>query len=178
MDLLIKILLTLLINISTAFPKVDPPNYNFSLNKFDLFLPGKTFEEIKKKYPNSTLLKKKGQYKIYRYEISHIRYKFPIIVQFRNDVVSDFHARLPTYFLHDLFHQALINRYGSQDIYKNTKEQSLYIWKNKQNNRHYYSGACTITCFPIFYAVKRMSQQQAGDYKSILEQLRDNELEN
>ena len=30
-----------------------------------------------------------------------------------------------------------------------------YIWKNKDGNKYIYSGACTITCFPIKFITKQ-----------------------
>ena len=155
--------------------KVDPPNYNFSLDKFDLFFPGAKQETIKKSYPKEELVLINGSYKVYKYYIEHIRYKFAILVQYKEGVVVDFHARLPPYFLHDIFHQSLINRYGKQDVYKNDKEQSIYVWKNKKNLRHYYVGACTITCFPVYYAVRKIDANSSSDFKPILQLLKLNE---
>lgn len=155
--------------------KVEPPNYNFSLDKFDLFFPGSKQSEIKKQYSNETLVLSHGNFKTYKYYVEHIRYKFAILVQYKDGVVTDFHARLPPYFLHDVFHQSLINRYGKQDIYKNEKEQSLYIWNNEKNFKHYYSGACSVTCFPIYYAVRKIDTNNLGSYKTVLEQLNESE---
>ena len=90
--------------------KVEPPNYNFSLDKFDLFFPGSKQSEIKKQYSNETLVLSHGNFKTYKYYVEHIRYKFAILVQYKDGVVTDFHARLPPYFLHDVFHQSLIHQ--------------------------------------------------------------------
>ena len=155
--------------------KVDPPNYDFSLDKFRLFMPDSKQADIKKEYPKEELVLTNGPFKTYKYYVEHIRYRFPILVQYKDGVVIDFHARLPTYFLHDIFHQSLINRFGKQDVFKNKKEQAIYIWKNQKGNRHYYVGACTITCFPIFYAVRKIEIQDTGAYKPILEQLKTSE---
>lgn len=175
MDMLSKILLVCSISLSSVLAEVDPPNYDFSLDKFNLFMPGKTLAEIEKTYPKKEFMLSRGSYKTYKFYVEHIRYRFPILVQFKEGVVTDFHARLPTYFLHDIFHQSLLNRYGKQDVYKNKKEQSIYIWKNKDNIRHYYVGACTITCFPIFYAARRIDKNNTGDYAPILQQLKTEE---
>ena len=167
-----KITLSFCFLISLVYAKVDPPNYDFSLDKFQIFMPGQTLAKIQASYPSKELVLQNGEFKTYKFYVEHIRYRFPILVQFKADKVTDFHARLPTYFLHDLFHQALINRYGKQDQYKNKKEQSIYIWNNQNGNKHYYVGACTITCFPIFYAVRT---QDLGAQASILQQLQKSE---
>lgn len=152
--------------------KVDPPNYDFSLSQFDIFMPGKNAKDIDQKYPTKELVFKTEQFITYKYYLKHLRYNFAVLVQFHKDVVTDFHARLPQYFLHDLFHQSLINKMGTQDIYKRSEEQAIYIWKNNNNNRHYYAGACTIICFPIFYAVKNNNQKLPEDYLPIIQQLK------
>lgn len=152
--------------------KVDPKNYNFSLNKFDVFMPGKMMVDIDKVYPKKELVQKTDQFQTYKYYVTHIRYKFAVLVQYHKGKVTDFHARLPNYFLHDIFHQSLINKLGKQDIYKKQDEQAVYIWKNKNDKRHYYTGACTITCFPIFYAVKNLDQILPQEYTSIIQQLK------
>lgn len=133
--------------------KVDPPNYDFSIDALNLFMPSQSKNVIEKKYGDGSFISRKGNYQTKKYYVTHIRYRFAIFVQYKQDKVVDFHASLPTYFLHDIFHQSLINRIGKQDKYHNTSEQSVYIWKNKKGNRHVYAGACTITCFPLYYAV-------------------------
>ena len=171
---MVKILVSIIfifLVLNPAWSKVEPPNYDFSLEKFDEFMPGKKLEDIQKIYKYKEVIFKNDQYITYKFYIAHIRYKFSILVQFNNGVVTDFHARLPQYFLHDIFHQSLINRLGPQDVYKRKEEQAMYIWKNKNNLMHHYTGACTITCFPIYYAVKQLSNKTAGEFKSILERL-------
>lgn len=153
---------------------MDPPNYDFSLDQFEYFLPGKKIEEIEKKFGKKELSFSHGKYKTYQFYIEQIRYKFIILVQTKDEVVTDFHARLPNYFLHDIFHQSLINRYGDQDIYKKVEESAVYIWKNKNGLNHYYSGACTITCFPIFYSVTKNMNKESG-YKTLIERLKEQE---
>lgn len=159
-----------LIIIVSASAKIEPPNYDFSLDKFQDFMPGKKLSDINIKYPGiKEVLFKEGAFITYKYNIEHIRYKFAVLVQTINGTVTDFHARLPHYFLHDIFHQSLINRLGKQDFYKKTEESAIYIWNDKKNIKHVYSGACTITCFPIFYAVKEVKHKYGSSYKSLLE---------
>ena len=131
-------------------------------------MPGQSITDVNKKYPKKELVFKSEQFKTHKYYIKHLRYKFPILVQSYKEIITDFHARLPQYFLHDIFHQGLINRLGKQDIYKKVEEQAVYIWINKDNNRHYYAGACSITCFPIYYAVRNLGQKLPEDYKPLI----------
>lgn len=146
---------------------VEPPNYDFSIDKFQEFMPGKI---LAKDHQKNTEFDKKG-FKTYKIYIEHIRYKFPLFVQTKNDIITDFFARLPAYFLHDVFHQSLINRLGDQDVYKKVEEQAVYIWKNKKNLRHFYSGACSITCFPIYYAVRIEKHDYGKDFVPLIEKL-------
>lgn len=150
-----------------SFALVEPPNYNFSLDELALFYPDKTMSEIEKKYPKSEVIFNEPPYLVKRYEVSHIRYKFPVLVQYKDGKVLDFYARLPAYFLHDIFHQSLINRYGKQDQYKKVEEQAVYGWKNAKGLKITYSGGCTITCFPIFLCVEK-STTDKSEYQSIL----------
>lgn len=160
-------LLTFLLLTKTVYPKVDPPNYDFSLNKFDEFMPGKTLSAENQK----GLTFNNNGFKTYKIYIEHIRYKFPLFVQTKNNVVTDFFARLPSYFLHDIFHQSLINRLGNQDVYKKVEEQAVYVWKNKNNMRHFYSGGCSITCYPIYYSVKTNDEKFGANFKPLIQKL-------
>jgi hypothetical protein len=132
--------------------KVDPPNYNFSLDTFRDFWPGTALSSIQKKYEKGTIIKKEETTTTYRFYVAQLRYKFPIFIQVYQGQVLDFYGRLPTYFLHDVFHQSLINRFKQQDIYKKIEANAIYIWKNRQKANLIYSGTCTITCFPIYFA--------------------------
>ena len=153
-----------------AEAKVDPPNYDFSLNKFQLFMPGSLLTEIEKKYKFKEVIFKNGPFVTYKFYIEHIRYRFALLAQFKDGKVVDFYARLPQYFLHNIFHQSLINRLGPQDKYKKVDEHAVYIWNNKNNLKHIYSGACTITCFPIFYAVKPVTKNN-NNYKAVVDRV-------
>ena len=143
-------ILFILISVSTI-AKVEAPNYDFSVDKFKEFAPGNKIAPLIEKYKPVVIGKDNGA-TTYKFYVAHIRYKFVTLVQVVDSKITDFHARLPHYFLHDIFHQSLINRYGAQDKYKKNEESALYIWENKDGVNHVYSGACTITCFPIFYS--------------------------
>ncbi|MFI5391353.1 MAG: hypothetical protein ACHQYQ_08330 [Bacteriovoracales bacterium] len=129
--------------------KVDAYNYNFSLDQLKPFTPGNRISDIK----DLVFLTKKGEYSLSRTEIVYNRYKFFIYIQAQGEIILDFFARLPSYFLHDIFHQALINRLGKQSSYIKKETAALYIWKTNDGLTHYYQGTCTINCFPEFYSV-------------------------
>jgi hypothetical protein len=139
--------------------KVASPNYNFSLDAFSFFMPGNSLADIEKKYGKVEVFEKKSSSTVYRYYVAHIRYKFPVFVQIVDGKSVDFFAKLPSYFLHDVFHQSLINRIGKQDIYSRKENTAIYVWKNIKNMKHTYVGACTITCFPIYYSVETAGEK-------------------
>ena len=166
--------LLFILNLPVSDAAVEPPNYDFSIEKFQTFMPGKKLADIEKDYGKGEEMFKKGPYITYRFYIEHLRYKFVILVQIKDGEIIDFHANLPTYFLHDIFHQSLINRLGKQNKYFRENEQAVYVWNQGQDGLvHTYSGACSITCFPIFYAVERQkaTASNPGEYQSILKQL-------
>jgi hypothetical protein len=133
--------------------KVQAPNYDFSIKTLNDFFPGKNVEDVNAKYGAPTEMNRKGGAKTFKYQIAHIRYKFPVLLQSKDGVVLDFFARLPSYFLHDVFFQSLVNKLGKQNSYKKVGEEAVYEWE-QEGNKHIYSASCTITCFPIFYAVQ------------------------
>lgn len=149
--------------------KVEAPNYNFSLDILADFFPQKNVDDLNKKYGKAEVMNEKNGIQTLKYYVAHIRYKFPVIVQVREGKVLDFFAKLPSYFLHDVFFQSLINRLGKQDYYKRVQEEAVYRW-NKNELTHVYSAACTITCFPIFYAVHT---KEEGAYKPLMQTLKD-----
>ena len=145
------------------------PNYDFSLDNLRVFFPNSPLEDIEKKAGKGTLIKSNGDLIIKKYYVAQLRYKFPVFVQFYQNQSVEFFARLPTYFLHDLFHQALINRYGKQNRYIRIENSALYIWKNAQNNLIVYNGMCTITCFPQFLSVAKTETQAMDNYRPLLD---------
>jgi hypothetical protein len=101
--------------------------------------------------------------------MKHVRYVFPFWVQYEKGKSVDILARLPAYFLHNIFHQSLINRFGPQDKYLKKEEHAVYQWTNKKNFNITYSGACTITCFPVFMHMEIvMPKEKAQSFKSLL----------
>jgi hypothetical protein len=152
---MIKVLLILPWLITMFQPlnaKVEAPNYDFSLDTLADFMPDKKISDVEKKYGKSEVVNDKSGTLTLKFYVAHIRYKFPVIVQTKDGIILDFFARLPSYFLHDVFFQSLVNRLGKQDFYRKVGEEAVYSW-DKKPLKHIYSAACTITCFPIFYSV-------------------------
>lgn len=147
---LTTIFIALSIFVNSAKAKVDPKNYDFTYDKFKIFYPGNSLDQVKKNYPKPELISKKGAFENYKVDIIHVRYKFPVFFQVKDNKIVDFFAKLPSYFIHDIFHQSLINRFGMQNKYSHKDGTSFYVWNNADGLLLTYSGACTITCFPIF----------------------------
>lgn len=129
---------------------VDPANYNFSLDQLAVFKPGSDIKGAIEKYGKAELIQENGNTKMLRFYVAHIRYKFAVLVRIANEQVVDYHARLPGYFLHDVFHQSMLNRYGQQNFYRLINGTAVYLWENKEGVNYLYSGTCTITCFPTY----------------------------
>jgi hypothetical protein len=133
--------------------KVDPPNYDFSIDTLNDFSPGKEVSGLNETYGKPEEMSGKRRVKTLKFKVAQIRYKFPILVQEKDGRILDSFARLPSYFLHDIFLQSLVNKFGKQTSYKKVGEEAVYIWE-KEDLKLIYSASCTITCFPIFYAAQ------------------------
>lgn len=153
------ILPCLLLKFQPLNAKVEAPNYSFNNDTFEDFMPGRPLKELNKKFGTPEEMTKNFQVRTLKYYVSNVRYKFPVLVQEQEGVILDFHARLPSYFLHDTFFKGLRDKLGKQDSYKKTGEEAYYTWE-KPPLRHIYSAACTITCFPIFYAVQKIESEE------------------
>lgn len=147
--------------------KVEAPNYDFSVETLNDFFPGKKVSEVVAKYGAGISMSKDRRGSTMKFSVSHISYKFPVLIQEKDGVIQDFFARLPSYFLHDVFLKSLKNKLGKQSDYKKTGEEAYYVWKDK-DFKYVYSAACTITCFPIFFAGEPVNNSGA----SILEQMK------
>lgn len=174
-NLLIHIVLLFLLVVNTTRAEVAKIDYNFTFDKFNLYLPGASLKDILQQNPKAEMINKSGVITLYRADISHDRYKFPIFFQIKSDIVVDFFAKLPSYFLHDIFHQSLINRYGKQDKFSNTNNHAFYKWENREDFIITYSGACTITCFPIFIHFIAKKEQTLLK-ESLLKKMNENKL--
>ncbi len=156
---------------SKVFCKVEPPNYNFSIDTLKDFYPDSDVKELEKKYGSAETMSTSGGNLTLRFYVAHLRYKFAVIVQTQDGKVLDMFAKLPSYFLHDIFHQSLINRLGKQNEYKRVGEEAVYKW-TKTPLTHVYSGACTITCFPVFYAVFPADIKPEKPFTPLIEQMK------
>ena len=138
-----------------SFSRVKPPHDFFNLEQLTPFFPQNSIEAIQKKWGRGVLVKQSELTQTLRFELSHLRYQFPVMVQIHRNsqIVLDFYISLPSYFLHNSFHQSLINRYGKQDHSILLDRHAHYQWKNHSGLKHAYGAACTITCFPLYYSV-------------------------
>jgi len=133
--------------------KVDPPNYEFKLESLDVFLPEKKISDLDPKFGKGELVHEINKVKTHKFKLTEKRYIIQMLVQEKDGTIHDMFARLPSYFLHDVFLQSLVNKLGKQTSYKKIGEEAYYTWIIN-NLKHVYSAACTITCFPIFYSVE------------------------
>src|SRR5690606_30756599 len=140
--------------------KVEPPNYNFPIESLDAFFPGQKFADLGDKFGKGEVMSKVAGVETIKFHVKKERYNFPVLIQVQDGVILDFLARLPSYFLHDVFFQSLVNRYGKQKTYKKIGEEAFYVW-NKKALKHVYSAACTITCFPVFYSVHKEDAEKS-----------------
>ena len=150
--------------------KVEAPNYNFSLETLADFFPEKKIDDIEKKYGKSEVMGDKNGIETLKFFVAHIRYKFPVIVQAKDGKILDFFAKLPSYFLHDIFFQSLVNRIGKQKDYRKVGEEAVYSWE-QDTLKHVYSAACTITCFPVFYTV--FPSKSANGFKPLIVKMKE-----
>ena len=152
--------------------KVQKPIFPvFNYGQLSPFTPGKLVSNIPKSIERSDEeVVMEQALSVQKFYLSHEMYKFPVWVQYFNDRILDFYVRLPSYFLHDTFHQSLINRYGKQQEYVLRDSTAVFKWKNDDYFR-IYSGSCTITCFPIYYAViSKKTEQAPSTYLPLVDQ--------
>lgn len=164
-------ILTLTVNYSFAQTENNTSNIYpvFNLDELASFEPGKNINDIPKKYGIGSDIKIEKALEVKKYELQHDAYLFPLWVQYFNGKIIDFYTRLPSYFLHDTFHQSLINRYGQQNSYAQKDSTALYTWENEQMKR-VYSGGCTITCYPIYYSsMTKVTGKIPSTYRPLLE---------
>ncbi len=163
---LLTILPCLLLMFQPLNAKVEKPNYDFSTATLEDFFPGKKIDGIETKYGKGENIHEIQGNQTKKFYVAQIRYKFPVMVQAKEGAILDMFARLPSYFLHDIFFQSLVNKLGKQTSYKKIGEEAVYVWEQTPL-RHVYSAACTITCFPIFYSVMPIDK----NFNTIMEQM-------
>lgn len=158
------ILPCLLLMLQPLKAKVEAPNYHFSLDEFNRYLPGQSIEPSSGQF--LSMIKKNSTH-LLQGKIKKERYLIPFFITVEENKIIDFYGKLPSYFLHDVFFQSLITRFGKQTSYKMKDEHAVYTWELK-DLAITYSATCTITCFPIFLSIA--SQQDKK--KSLLHQLK------
>jgi len=146
----------------------------FDFTKITSFLPGKKVSEIPKTFGDPIELELKDAQKVKLFTIkNNDSYTYPLIIQHVDDEILDFYVRPPSYLLHDFFHRDLIKLYGNQNEYYLQNGTGYYIWSTS-NVDIYYSGECTITCFPVFYSQVATKNKLPATYKSIGKILEEN----
>lgn len=161
---------------STAqlFGQIQPPNYDFSLDSLKVFFPNSNLAQMSAAHGAFEEVEKKGNTRLLRFNVAHIRYRFPVYVQVdKEDTPLEFFARLPNYFLHDLFHQSIINRFEKQNHFLNKNGTAVYKWDDREGMNMTYSATCTITCFPIF--LHGQKTQLPEGFESIAAKMRDSQ---
>lgn len=159
----------LLLSLS-AFGKVEAPNYNFGLKTLEKFYPGRSIADLKADYGEGELLRQQGAMEMRRFMVKQLEFKFPVIIQTEEGKIQDMHAQLPSFFLHNIFHQSLIDQIGKQQKYLRVEEEAVYVWE-KEDFKYTYSAACTITCFPIFLNVTWSKARRPASLKPIIEEM-------
>jgi hypothetical protein len=154
---------------SVVSAKVDPPNYDFSVDTLAAFFPGVEITSLEGKYGKPEVLSNEGETQLLRWQVAQPRYVFPVLVQAQGGKIVDMHARLPPYFLHNIFHQSMINRWGKQAVYKRVDEEAFYQWTVEGRTLN-YGASCTITCFPVWLGVVPVTLPEG--FKTIRERLR------
>jgi hypothetical protein len=147
--------------------KYEAPNYNLIVESFSDFYPGKKLEDVEKAYGKGEITDDKGEVQTKKFLVSKNGLSFPVLVQFKESVVTDFFIKFASSFPHNDFHKAFLKNLGPQSSYKPGNGDALYTWE-KAPLKHTYSAACTITCFPIFYSVQKMEHVDP----SILEKMK------
>lgn len=138
------------------FGQIQAPNYDFSLDSLRVFFPTSSVEQMSAAHGEFELMEEKDNTRLLRFNVAHIRYRFPVFVQVdEQGRALDFFARLPNYFLHDVFHQSIINRFEKQNHFLNKDGTAVYRWNNRDGMNLTYSATCTITCFPIYISGER-----------------------
>lgn len=156
----------LFISFFSLHAKVDPPNYDFSVDTLAEFFPGKELAPLESKYGKPEVLTSEGERRTLRFQVAQLRYHFPVVVQAEKGKVLDMHATMPSYFLHDVFHQSLINRWGKQQKYKRVDEEAFYEWVDPERIMR-YGASCTITCFPIYFSVFPPKEKAPSGFKPL-----------
>lgn len=157
------IIITFLLISFPILAKVDAPDYSFTFDKLAPILPGKNKKLLDKKTWPLKLINKEQMINTYEGKLHHKNYNFTFFISTENEKILELFVKLPSYFLHDLFHQSLINRFKKQNKFYNQNSRSIYIWNNTDIGKITYTANCTITCFPDFLHI--ISKEKSLDKK-------------
>ena len=151
--------------------EITPPNYNFTLQSLENFMPGKKIEEIKKTNPKFDIFSDNGDQKILRFKLLRANYTLDLYTQVKKDQITDLFVRLPQHFLHDLFLKDLQTKWKKQDKFKRHDRSAVYVWLNRDNTNIIYHGSCSITCFPMFIEIVSTDKSVIPMYQKLNESL-------
>jgi len=148
---------------------VEAPNFDFSLDLLNDFLPRHSLAEIDQKF-SPQILQTTGAYQWHKYLLTQPRYQIKVLAQAWQGQVADVFAPLPSFFSHDVFLQAIINRLGPAQKIDKSGEEAAYLWE-KDQLRYVYAAACTITCFPVYFTVIDLQVPAQEAYQPLWERL-------
>ena len=165
-------LLILIFNFfSIIHAEITPANYGFTLKSIEIFMPGKSIEEVKKANSSFDVFSDSGDQKILRFKLKRANYNLDVYVQVKKDLITDLFVRLPQHFLHDLFLKDLQDKWKKQDKFVRHDKSALYVWYNKDNTNIIYHGSCSINCFPMFLEIVSTDKSIIPMYKKLNEAL-------
>jgi hypothetical protein len=131
--------------------EIKSPNYDFSTNVIEPFLPGSEMEKIKAdKTILSDIFEDNGNQKIVKIKLKKANYQLDMFVQTKDEKVTDLFVRLPQHFNHDLLLADLQKKYKKQDKFIRKDLSALYTWNERDGRNIFYQGSCSLTCFPMF----------------------------
>lgn len=165
------LLLKILAYLFVIHAEITPPNYDFTLNSLENYMPGKNIEEVKKQNPKFDIFSDNGDQKTLRFKLRRSNYTLDIYTQVKKEIITDLFVRLPQHFLHDIFLADLQKKWNKQDKFVRKDKSALYVWFNRNNTNIIYHGSCSITCFPMFIEVVSIDKSVTPLYVKMNEAL-------
>lgn len=151
---------------SFAISEIKVPNYDFSYNSLNLFMPGQTNSTLlKNNFFTSTMYEDNAQLKIWKHKFIKKNYSLDIYTQVKDDIILNTYVRLPQYFSHDQFLLELHKLFKKQNQYKRENASALYLWENAKGNKIIYQASCSITCFPMFIEIMDPKNNEQSFYQ-------------
>jgi hypothetical protein len=148
------LLVIFLVPIKDLYSKVDPPNYNFSLDTLKDFYPGADIKELEKKYGPPEVMSGGGGNLTIKFYVAHIRYKFPVIVQSQEGKILDMFAKLLIFYMMSFINHsltALENKMSIRSMEKRpfTNGQSLHSHTSTAEHALLHASLFFILFFPL-----------------------------